>query len=56
MSEGEAVSKLNINPSRLRRAGSKTCRNGPTCERTGWRPQYPSFKEGLDQALSPSPT
>jgi len=56
MSEDEAVSKLNINPSRLRLAGSKTCRNNPTVERTGWRPRYPSFREGLDQALSPSPT
>jgi len=54
MDEQQAMDELNINPSRLRRAGSKTCRNKPTCKRTGWRPAYPSFREGLDHAMGRS--
>lgn len=48
LDEATAARELNVPPERLRRTTSKRCDNVVTCERTGWLPQYPSYREGLD--------
>ncbi|MCC5829611.1 MAG: NAD-dependent epimerase/dehydratase family protein [Phycisphaeraceae bacterium] len=50
--EREAT-ELGVDLSRFRRTGSKFCDNGPTCRRTGWRPRYPTFREGLADLVNP---
>ena len=32
-------------------SSSKICSNSITCRRTGWRPKFPSFKDGLSEIL-----
>lgn len=46
LTDADAVA-MGIDPAALRSSASKACSNGPTCSRTGWRPRYPSFREGL---------
>lgn len=43
----EAASELGVPAERLKRNSSKRCDNVITCQRTGWLPQYPHFREGL---------
>ena len=44
---GDAASTLGITGDRLRKASSKQCDNIITCQRTGWLPRYPHFRDGL---------
>ncbi len=44
---GDAAGTPGITADRLRRASSKQCDNVITCERTGWLPRYPHFRDGL---------
>ncbi len=39
--------RLGLDSRRLERASTKRCDPGPTIARTGWRPRYPSYREGL---------
>lgn len=43
----DAASTLGIAGDRLRKASSKRCDNVITCQRTGWLPRYPHFRDGL---------
>ncbi|WP_428389183.1 NAD-dependent epimerase/dehydratase family protein [Mucisphaera sp.] len=52
LSPEQAQAELNINPKALRRAGSKHIDPSDTINRTGWQPQYPTYKAGLDHALA----
>ena len=47
MDAAEASVKFNLPAGRLTRASSKQCDNVPTCQRTGWLPRYPTFRDGL---------
>jgi nucleoside-diphosphate-sugar epimerase len=42
-----ASAQLGVERERLRRASSKRCDNVRTCQRTGWLPQYPHYRDGL---------
>jgi nucleoside-diphosphate-sugar epimerase len=46
-----ASAQLGLNLDRLRRSSSKSCDNTPTRTRTGWAPQFPDFRSGLDACL-----
>ncbi|MAE63481.1 MAG: hypothetical protein CMJ18_04345 [Phycisphaeraceae bacterium] len=48
LDEEQAVTQLGVDASRLRGRGSKSCDAGVTMRRTGWRPQYASYVQGLD--------
>jgi len=52
LSDDEAEAQLGISRSRLRRASSKKCDPSTTIARTGWRPRYPDFMAGLEDALN----
>ncbi|MEX2389281.1 MAG: NAD-dependent epimerase/dehydratase family protein, partial [Phycisphaeraceae bacterium] len=47
---------IRLNLDRLRRSSSKALDNIPTCRRTHWRPQFPNYRQGLDDALAHSRT
>lgn len=46
-----AAIHFGLDAARLRRASSKALDNIPTCRRTGWTPQYPNYRAGLDACL-----
>ncbi|HEX7008787.1 MAG TPA: NAD-dependent epimerase/dehydratase family protein [Phycisphaeraceae bacterium] len=50
----QAAVSLGLNLQRLRSASSKTLDPTITCQRTGWRPRYRDYRQGLD-ALLPRP-
>ncbi|MFW6060387.1 MAG: NAD-dependent epimerase/dehydratase family protein [Phycisphaeraceae bacterium] len=47
----QAARQFGLNLDRLRRSASKALDNIRTCQRTGWTPQYPTYRQGLDAAL-----
>lgn len=49
-----AARTLGLNVERLRSASSKALDHIATCRRTGWTPRFPSYREGLDDALARS--
>ena len=49
-----AAARFGLDVERLRRTASKALDNIATCQRTGWSPRYPSYHEGLAQALAES--
>jgi len=51
LDDEEAAARLGLNVDRLRRVSSKRCDNMPTCERTGWRPKYPNYQDGVNAAM-----
>jgi len=55
LDDQSAAEQLGLNVQRLRRLSSKACDPIATCARTGWRPRYESFREGLDDILGPAP-
>lgn len=48
----QAAKQFGLNLDRLRRSSSKALDNIATCQRTGWTPRYPTFRQGLDAALA----
>jgi len=52
MDDEQAASQLGLNVQRLRRSSSKALDNLATCQRTGWSPQYPYYKAGIEASLN----
>ena len=50
--DAEAAARFHVNLARLRSASSKALDNIPTCRRTGWMPQYPNYRVGVEAALA----
>lgn len=48
----QAAAQFGLNLERLRRSSSKALDNIRTCQRTGWTPTYPTFRQGLEAALA----
>ena len=49
--DAEAAAQYGLSTERLTRAPSKSLDPGPTMRRTGWRPRYASYAEGLDALI-----
>ncbi len=54
MDDAQAAQQFGLDLDRLRRSSSKALDNIRTCQRTGWTPQYPTFRQGLEAALAAS--
>lgn len=53
--DAEAAQRFGLNVDRLRRSASKALDNIVTCRRTGWAPNHPTFRQGVEAALNPPP-
>jgi nucleoside-diphosphate-sugar epimerase len=51
MDDDEAATQFGLSADRLRRSSNKALDNIVTCRRTGWRPQYPNYKVGVETVL-----
>ncbi len=52
LDDATAAATFGLDIRRLRQSANKRCDNGPTCARTGWRPRFASYREGLEHALA----
>jgi len=51
ITDEQAAAQFGLSSQRLRRSSNKALDNIVTCQRTGWRPQYANFREGVDTVL-----
>lgn len=49
-----AAERFGLSARRLRSASSKALDHIVTCQRTGWSPRYPSYKDGVEAAIAAS--
>ena len=54
LNDADAAAQLGLKRERLNRSSSKSLDNIGTCQRTGWTPNYPNFRVGLETALAKS--